>query len=170
MDKKYIECNLPPKEIFTILFKEGLKIAEREKKGKIITADAMVLLFFFMRPFKEYDFKVNKNKILEDFVENGEIDDAAFKDMSHVIHCAYEEDEHKSIIERKAIEFQTSMPFKVAIRIFVSLAISVLGEDIVEKIMDKTDFEFEKYGSKDGRKRYEDKCKKKNFEPVKLEE
>ena len=166
MDKKYIDCELTSKEIFAILFREGLKVAKRKKKNKISDEEAIVLFYFFMRPFKEYDYYNNNNEVMKTFVEEDEVIAAIYKDMSNVVHCAHKEEYKLEVDERTEINFLTKLPFKAALRLFVALACSVLGEKKVKKFMDKTPFKFEKYGDEEARKRYHDKCDKKDFKAI----
>lgn len=166
MDKKYIDCEFTSKKIFAIFFREGLKIAKRKKKNKISDEEAIVLLYFFMRPFEEYDYHNNGNKVMKTFVEEYEVSAAIYKDMSNVVHCALKEEYKSEVGERTDIKFRTKVPFKAALRLFVALACSVLGEKKVKKFMDKTPFKFEKYGDEEARKRYHDKCDKKDFKAI----
>lgn len=166
MDKEYIDCELTSKEIFAILFREGLKVAKRRKNNKISAEEALVLLYFFMRPFEEYDYYNNANEVMKTFVEEDEVIAAIYKDMSNVVHCAHNEEYNSEVDERTDIKFRTKVPFKAALRLFVALACDVLGEDKVKKFMDETPFKFEKYGDEEARKRYRDKCDRKDFKAI----
>ena len=162
MAKKYIDIDVESKEIFSILFREGIDIAARKFNDEISDKHAVILLYYVMRPFEKYDFHNQNNKIMKIFSADEEIFKSMFSDMSDVAHSACRNEDNLHVEDRKKISFRTKTTFKGAFRIFVALARSILGKDTVKKIMKSCGIKFKKYGSKKSREHYVEKNKRKN--------